>query len=183
MHLGSRRAFTAIELMNLLGFVAVLGALGMYGLARYVRYAKTVEAVGSLEAIAARAAEHYDTSDAAQPAGASPAAAHAMRHFPLSSRTPVPADQDSVRGRRYQSNLADWSTSPWRELRFSVGQPQCYRYAFEAHGAGATAQALVTAEGDLDGDGLRSFYSLEIRPDASLQAQVATTMTKSDPEE
>lgn len=169
--------------MNLIGFAAVLSAIGMYALARYVRYAKTVEAVSSLEAVAARAAEHYDNSDASQPAGAAPSAAHAMRHFPPSSRTPVPSDPDSVRGHRYQSNLADWSTSPWRELRFSIGQPQCYRYSFESDGAGSSAHATVSAEGDLDGDGLRSFYSLEITPDSSLNAQVAKSMTKSDPEE
>ena len=32
------------------------------------------------------AAEYYNTSDATQPAGATPQAVHAMRHFPPSSR-------------------------------------------------------------------------------------------------
>jgi hypothetical protein len=106
-----------------------------------------------------------------------------MRHFPPSSRVPVPEDALSVRGHRYQSNLADWSSSPWRDLRFSIVQPQCYQYAFEAQGAGAAATALVTAQGDLDGDGIRSSYSLAITPDVGLTAQVAKTMTKQDVEE
>lgn len=179
----SRRAFTGIELMNFFALAAVLSALGMYALARYVRHAKTVEAASSVTSLAGAAAAYYNASDATQPTGAAPHAVHAMRHFPESSRVPVPVDPLSVRGRRYQSNLADWSGSPWRDLRFSIVQPQCYQYSFEAQGAGAAATALVTAEGDLDGDGVRSVYSLAISPDVGLTAQVAKTMTKKDVEE
>ena len=49
VHPGSRRAFTAIELMNFLALAAILSAIGMYALARYVRHAKTVEAVSSVD--------------------------------------------------------------------------------------------------------------------------------------
>lgn len=169
--------------MNFFALAAVLSALGMYALARYVRHAKTVEAASSVTSLAGAAAAYYNASDATQPTGAAPHAVHAMRHFPESSRVPVPVDPLSVRGRRYQSNLADWSGSPWRDLRFSIVQPQCYQYSFEAQGAGAAATALVTAEGDLDGDGVRSVYSLAISPDVGLTAQVAKTMTKKDVEE
>lgn len=179
----ARAGFTAIELMNFLGLAAVLSAIGMYALARYVRHAKTIEAVSSVTSLAGAAGEYYNNSDATQPAGAQPNAVHAMRHFPPSSRVAVPEDPLSVRGRRYQSNLADWSASPWRDLRFSIVQPQCYQYSFEADGAGATAKALVTAQGDLDGDGVRSTYSLAVAPDEGLSAQVAKTMTKQDVEE
>jgi hypothetical protein len=168
--------------MNFLGLAAVLSAIGMYALARYVRHAKTVEAVSSVASLAAVSAEYYNASDATQPTGAAPHAVHAMRHFPPSSRVSVPVDDLSVRGKRYQSNLADWSSSPWRELRFSIVQPQCYRYSFEAEGAGGTAKATVTAEGDLDDDGLRSLYSVTVAPDEGLTAQVGT-MTKKDAEE
>jgi hypothetical protein len=169
--------------MNFLALAAVLSALGMYGLARYVRHAKTVEAVSSVTSLAGAAAEYYNASDATQPAGATPSNLHAMRHFPPSSRVAVPEDPLSVRGRRYQSNLADWSASPWRDLRFSIVQPQCYQYSFEAEGAGESAKALVTAQGDLDGDGVRSTFSLTVAPDESLTAQVAKTMVKNDVEE
>lgn len=175
--------FTAIELMNFLGLAAILSAIGMYALARYVRHAKTVEAASSVTALAGAAAEYYNTSDATQPSGAALKSVHAMRHFPPPSRVSVPEDPLSVRGRRYQSNLADWSPSPWRDLRFSIVQPQCYQYSFEAEGAGETAKALVIAQGDLDGDGLRSNYSLAVAPDQGVTAQVAKTMTKSDVEE
>ena len=106
-----------------------------------------------------------------------------MRHFPPSSRAPVPEDPLSVRAKKYQSNSLDWAVSPWRELGFSIVQPQCYQYSFEAQGAGAAAKALVTAEGDLDGDGTRSRYSISVLPDESLTATVRPDMERKDPEE
>lgn len=178
-----RNGFTAVELLHFLALAAILTAIGMYAVARYVRHRKTVEATQSVTRLAAGAADYYNRSDATQPVGASPQAVHAMRHFPPSSRVAVPEDPLSVRGRLYQSNAADWAVSPWRELGFSIVQPQSYQYAFESQGSGASAKAQVTAQGDLDGDGTRSTYSLTIAPDPSLTAQVEPQMTREDPEE
>lgn len=169
--------------MNFLAFAALLTAAGMYILAGYVRHGKTAEARESVTRLAAGAAEYYNRSDATQPSGAAPHAVHAMRHFPPSSRAPVPDDPLHVRGKKYQSTSLDWAASPWRDLGFSIIQPQCYQYSFESSGAGASAKATVIAEGDLDGDGTRSRYSLTIAPDESLTAVVAKEMTTSDPEE
>jgi hypothetical protein len=172
------------EAMNLVALAAVLSALGMYGLARYVRHAKTAEAVGSVTAIAQAAAAYYDASDAKQPAGTTPEAAHAMRHFPPSSTTSVPPSADSVKGRRYQSTLADWSGSPWQELRFSIPQPQFYAYSFVSQGSGVQAKAWAIARGDLDGNGVASTFKLAIECDpVTYQAKVARDVDKTDPEE
>lgn len=169
--------------MNFVALAAVLAAIGMYALARYVRHGKTAEAGESVTRLATSAAEYYNKSDGTQPVGAAVEAVHAMRHFPPSSRIPVPEDPLSVRGRRYQSNGMDWAASPWRDLGFSIVQSQCYQYAFESSGAGLAAKAQVTAHGDLDGDGVRSTYSLTVAPDESVTAQVSATMTREDPEE
>lgn len=177
------RGFSAIELMNFFALAAILAAIAMYGVARYVRHGKTTEAQESVKRLAAETAEFYNRSDATQPSGATPNAVHAMRHFPPSSRAPVPEDALTVRGKRYQSNSMDWAASPWKELKFSLVQPQCYQYSFTATGAGTTARALVVAEGDLDGDGTRSHYGLAVVPDESLTAQVAKEMERTDPEE
>jgi hypothetical protein len=177
-----RRAFTATELMNFVALAAILSAIGMYALARYVRHAKTTEATSSVTKIAERSAEYYNRSDETQPQGASPQAIHAMRHFPPGARFGVPAEAISVRGQRYQSNNADWAASPWKELGFSIVQPQCYQYGFESEGAGAQAKATVTAEGDLDADGQRSKYSITIIPDDALTAKIGP-LQKADPEE
>lgn len=177
-----RRAFSAVEIMNFLGLAAILSAVGMYALARYVRHAKTAEASASLAVLAKNAADYYNTSDATQPAGATPQAIHGMRHFPPSALSPVPADEKAVKGQRYQSNYADWASSPWSDLHFSIVQPQSYRYDFQSEGNGATAKATITARGDLDGDGTKSLYTVTVAPDQSLTAQVGT-IVKQDPEE
>ncbi|MDB4997056.1 MAG: hypothetical protein JWM74_4488 [Myxococcaceae bacterium] len=178
-----QRAFTLIEVMNALALTCIVGALAMYFVARYVRHAKTAEAVGSVKALAETAAAYYDASDSTQPAGTKPEAAQAMRHFPPTSRTSVPADPKDVRGRRYQSVLADWSSSPWVELRFSIPQPQYYAYSFESSGRGAEARAAAMAKGDLDADGILATYRLTVAPDESLHAKVAAAMERENAEE
>jgi prepilin-type N-terminal cleavage/methylation domain-containing protein len=175
--------FTLVELMNVLTLAAILVALGMYGLARYVRHAKTAEAVGSVQAIAQAAAAFYNESDANQPVGAPAAAARAMRHFPPPSRTSVPPDPRDVRGQRYQSEMADWDVSPWRELHFSIPQPQCYAYSFDSSGTGVQATASAIAHGDLDGDGSISTYELNVGPDDKLVARVSPDLKRINPED
>ncbi len=166
-------AFTLLELMNSLTLVAVLATLAMYGVGKWVRHTKTLEAIGSVHAIAQAAVTYYDESDATQPAGGAQAAAHAMRHFPPSSRGTVPQNEADVRGKRYQSARADWSPSPWRELNFSIPQPQYYRYGFESSGTGRTSAAAGTAQGDLDGSGLVSTYRLKVTVNDKFEAEVA----------
>ena len=170
--------------MNFLALAAVLSALGMYGLARYVRHAKTAEAIGSVTAIADGAARYYDASDSNQPAGTTPEAAHAMRHFPPASKGSVPPTLEAIKGKRYQSKLGDWSGSPWAELRFSIPQPQYYAYSFESQGSGAMATASAIAQADLDGNGKYSTYRLNITPDpVTFKAKVSPEIEKTDAEE
>jgi len=168
--------------MNFLALAGILSAIGMYGLARYVRHAKTAEAIGSLTSIAQESAAYYNASDATQPAGSTPEAVHAMRHFPPASTKSVPPNADDVKGKRYQSAIADWNTSPWRELRFSISLPQYYAYSYESVGTGATAKATAIAQGDLDGDGEKSRYRITIAPDGAFNAQVSP-LEKVEPEE
>jgi type II secretory pathway pseudopilin PulG len=177
------RAFTIVELLNLLSLAAVLAALAMYGVGRYVRHTKTLEAVGSVHAIAQAAVTYYGESDATQPAGGAEAAAHAMRHFPASSRGSVPQSAEDVRGKRYQSARADWSPSPWRELKFSIPQPQCYRYSFESSGTGRKSVAAAIAEGDLDGTGVTSTYRQRVVVNDKFEAELAPTVEQATPDE
>ena len=106
-----------------------------------------------------------------------------MRHFPPSSRVPVPSDPLDVRGKRYQSTQAEWAVSPWRDLRFSIAPPQYYAYSFESSGSGEAARAKAMAEGDLDGDGVTSLFVVPIAPDATLTARPALQVEKKSPEE
>jgi hypothetical protein len=177
-----KRGFSAVELMNLVALGAVAGAVIMYGFARYVRHSKTTEAVSAVTRIAEKAADYYNKSDETQPAGATPSAAHAMRHFPPPSHGTVPATPESVCGLRYQSNKVDWAASPWKELDFALIEPQSYQYSYDSEGFGASAKSTVTAEGDLDCDGHRSRFSITILPNDALTAQPGP-LEKTDPEE
>jgi prepilin-type N-terminal cleavage/methylation domain-containing protein len=180
---GSRRGFSLLELLNALTLLAILAALSMYGLGTWVRHGKTLEAIGSVHAIAQAAVTYYDESDATQPAGGAQAAAHAMRHFPPSSRGTVPQDAADVRGKRYQSSRADWSPSPWRELNFSIPQPQYYRYGFESTGTGRASIATGTAQGDLDGSGSSATYRLRVTVSEKFEAEVAPNIELENQEE
>ena len=177
------RGFTVLELLNSLSIASVVVALAMYGLSRYVKHGKTLEALGEINAIAQAAVSAYNESDATQPAGGSQAAIHAMRHFPASSRGSVPQDPADVRGQRYQSTRADWSPSPWRELHFSIPQPQCYRYSFESSGMGRASVATATAQGDLDASGIESLYRQRVTVNDKFEAQLAPAIEKENPEE
>lgn len=177
------RAFSLFELLNLLSLVAVLAALGMYGTAKYVRHAKTAEAAASCETMARAAAAYYEASDFTQPAGSKLEALRAMRHFPPPSNGSVPSDLQNVTGKRYKSAPADWAASPWRELHFSMPQPQFYAYSFEAEGAGPAAKAAAVATGDLDGNGVFGTFRLGVSADAQAVPKVGATLERTNPEE
>ncbi len=176
------RGVTVVDAMNLVVVAAGVSAIGMYGTARYISHTKTTEAVSEVAALGKAAAEFYDKSDANQPATATVEAKRAMRHFPPSSKASVPADPLDVRGRRYQSSSADWAGSPWKELAFSVAQPQFYAYSFTAEGTGFQASAKCTAQGDLNGNGTRSTFSVPVTPGADAHALVGNLVSQ-DPEE
>lgn len=179
----SSRGFTFAELLATIGFISILASLAMYGVARYLRHSKTTEAIAQTTAIAEAACAYYDQSDANQPAGTKPDAAKAMRHFPPSSRASVPADPQKVRGRRFQSGLGDWSTSPWLDMGFKIMTPQYYAYSFESVGSGPSAQATATAHGNLDGNGVQSTFRVTAAPDETLTCKVSKTVQQTDPDE
>jgi len=182
-HRSKCRGFTLAELLATIGFVSLLAALAMYGVARYLRHSKTTEAVSSTTAIAQAACAYYNESDANQPAGTKPDAAKAMRHFPPSSRAAVPADEAAVRGKRFQSGVGDWSSSPWLEMGFKIMTPQYYAYSFESQGSGPTAQATAVAHGDLDGNGVKSTFIATAAPDGSQTAKVGKSVQQIEPDE
>jgi hypothetical protein len=171
------------EVLTLLSIGCVLAALAMVLASKYIRHSKTTEAVGAVSAMAQGAARAYDESDAKQPEGSERHASHAMRHFPPPAKESVPADMQDVRGKRFQSNEADWSVSPWPELHFRMLQAQYYAYTFDSQGTGADAHASALAKGDLDADGHVSSFSLEITADSSLDGKVAKSMVRIDPDE
>jgi hypothetical protein len=81
-----------------------------------------------------------------------------------SASQPVPADLRAIRGQKYQSTPDEWWADADRDagfacLGYSMDQPQYYRYSYLASPDGTSFTAL--AEGDLNGDGVLSTFSLE----------------------
>lgn len=93
----------------------------------------------------------------------------------------VPRDPASVRGKKYESKRTDWTDDPgWSCVGFEMNAAQHYQYRFETVGDDVTA----IAEGDLDGDGVRSRFELHGRADAERhQLVLEPTIRMTNPDE
>jgi hypothetical protein len=150
-----------------LGAVATLGsvaAIGVYGVRRYLQSAKTSEAKNTLGAIGRGAVAAYERE-------MGPSPAHAL----CKSAVPVPATVPS--GKKYQpsgSPGSDYETgSPlagWKCLKFTMTSPQYFQYDYRVGGNYKGPKRGLpnpgpngfeaSAEGDLDGDGKTSLFTL-----------------------
>jgi hypothetical protein len=152
-----------------IGGAAMIGmaaALGIYGVRRYLAASKTAEAKATLGSMS-RAVQAAFEREVVGVQGS----AHAL----CGSAAAVPGDVP--RGMKYQPNEeagADWEsgddTAGWRCLRFALSQAHYYRYSYRA-GSGYLGPSRggpdpgpngfeVAAEGDLDGDGKTSLFTI-----------------------
>ncbi|MFO0614022.1 MAG: hypothetical protein U0414_15625 [Polyangiaceae bacterium] len=131
-------------------FVGQLADQITKGISRYLLSAKTAEAKNTLLAISRAIREAMEKEGGT---GAK---------FPASS-TAVPAEVP--KGKHVQSDPAEWKVPSWSAIRFSILDPQYFRYRWETAPDGKSL--TVIAEGDLDGDGKLSTYKLkmELGPD------------------
>ncbi len=61
-------------------------------------------------------------------------------------------------GRQVTDPPGTWSHPSWRQLGFEWTVPHAYSFAFESRNAQGHSTFSARAEGDLDGDGLRSLF-------------------------
>jgi type IV pilus assembly protein PilA len=120
------------------------------------------------------------------------------------SSEPVPASLDSIKGKKYQPNIGvDYETGDehtgWRCLAFSNEHPQYYQYRYRGGGNGPETENLphggspkgltkdhtsvVTAQGDVDGDGETSWFVLEGYIDTQLRVVKCPAIGQDRPEE
>lgn len=144
--------------------LGVVSALMIYSVRRYLAASKVAEAKNTVAAIARGAVAAYEREHAGP-----------KRHRLCESAEPVPAIVPS--GHKYQpSSLAgedfqrgDQATG-WPCLKFSLTAPHYYRYTYR-RGSGYLGPKRggpdpgpngfeVSAEGDLDGDGVTSLFTL-----------------------
>lgn len=154
----AQQGFTLIELMIVVAIVGILAVLAIYGVSKYMTNAKTAEArnaLGMMGKAAVSAYEAESTSSAILALSGSSTTSHGLC---LPATAPVPAA--IPKGVKYQSSTAEWflaADTPrtgFTCLKFSLTEPQYFRYGYESDATATTSGDgfAAWAESDLKGE-------------------------------
>ena len=129
----NRAGFTLIELMMVIGIIGLLSAIAIPAFQQYAMQARTTERIVMTAHMAQNAITYIGTNDVAPPSSA-----------------PNPASVPSEEKRGWETR-ADWQ---WLD-----GVPAAqvyYRYWLNSNTGPVGGSFLIVAQGDLDGDNVRS---------------------------
>jgi type IV pilus assembly protein PilA len=178
--------FTLVELMIVVAIVGVLAVLAVYGVRKYIANAKTAEAKNSLGQMGKDAVTAFEGEKITDAVLAEGSSAAILRQLCASSSVHVPGGAPA--GAKYQSTKADWSNANdvasnagFPCLRFEMTQPQYYSYFYGS--SGPTGNFSATANGDLNGDGVASTFSMNGGVNTSGRATLAPSIGEVSPEE
>lgn len=154
--------------------VGTMSALAIYGVRRYLANAKTAEAKNTIGAIRRGAMAAYERESASG------------IHELCRSASPVPSAIPA--GRKYQPDATagkDFETDAWKCLKFTMTSPHYFQYEYRAGGGYKGPKRggpdpgpngfEVSAEGDLDGDGVTSLFTLTGTVDKATQSLKVST--------
>ena len=182
--------FTLIELMIVVAIIGVLAVLAIVGVSKFLAQSKTAEATGALGSIAKGAAAAWDAEGMSSAVLAQGSSTGILKNLCPSATKTVPAAVTSVKGTKYQSNYSEWivdeaAAAGFACLKFSMKDPQYYMYNYVASSPGNVAGAtyVATANGDLNGDGVLSTFSITGQVNTNMELNKAPNIAKTNENE
>ncbi len=187
----SKRAFTLIELMIVVAIVGILAVLAIYGVRKYLANAKTAEARNNLGELSRDLGVAFEREQSSTAAGVALAESgsivisHVLCDVPTGALpTAIPAAQKVLVSTVQWNTDATVANKGFACAKFVVDSPVYYQYTFATTQptAGAGGSHVVTAVGDLNGDGVTSLFSMTDNVQAN-KYTLAPSIAETNPEE